>query len=268
MSIIRFLNPAGETVYGQPQDAFSARWIPTDPTTGLPEVRAEPGESVAVQRLLAPIRPTVIFGIGLNYRQHAMETGSAIPERPVVFMKNPGAACGPGDTIQLPACSHQPEVDYECELAVVIGRAARDVSVADAFDYVLGYTASNDVSARWWQKKGCAGQFVRGKSFDTFCPLGPVLLTTDEIPDPQSLRITTRLNGQTMQDGSTADMIFGVAELIAFLSQDTTLQPGTVILTGTPEGVGAARNPPVFLKSGDEIAIEIESIGTLTNLVQ
>jgi 2-keto-4-pentenoate hydratase/2-oxohepta-3-ene-1,7-dioic acid hydratase in catechol pathway len=158
-------------------------------------------------------------------------------------------------------------VDYEAELAVVIGKAALDVPVESALDYVLGYTCANDVSARRWQKHGGGGQWGRGKGFDTFCPLGPVLVTADEIPDPQKLQIRCLLNGEIMQSGHSSDMIFSVATLISELSQDRTLSPGTVILTGTPPGVGVARNPPVFLSDDDVVTIEIEHIGQLTNTV-
>jgi 2-keto-4-pentenoate hydratase/2-oxohepta-3-ene-1,7-dioic acid hydratase in catechol pathway len=159
-------------------------------------------------------------------------------------------------------------VDYEAELAVVIGRAAKDVPAEQALNYVLGYSCSNDVSARRWQKHGGARQWVRGKSFDAFCPLGPVLVTADEIPDPQILDIRCVLNGETMQSGNTSDMIFSVAELIAHLSRDTTLLPGTLILTGTPPGVGFARTPPVYLADGDVVRIEIEGVGALENPVR
>ncbi|MCB1775707.1 MAG: fumarylacetoacetate hydrolase family protein, partial [Gammaproteobacteria bacterium] len=176
---------------------------------------------------------------------------------------------GPGETIRIPAaCEHGPEVDFEAELAVVIGKEARNVGVDEALRYVLGYTCANDVSARRWQKHGGGGQWVRGKSFDTFCPLGPVIVTADEIPDPQRLAIRSELNGEVMQSSTTADMIFSVAELVAFLSRDTTLAPGTVILTGTPEGVGFARKPPVFLDDGDTITISVGAIGTLSNPVR
>ena len=158
-------------------------------------------------------------------------------------------------------------MDYEGELAVVIGKPARDVSEKEALNYVLGYTVSNDISARRWQIQGGGGQWCRGKGFDTFCPLGPSLLTPDELGDPQKLHIQTRLNGEVMQDSNTSHMIHSVASLIAFLSQDTTLLPGTVILTGTPSGVGSARDPRIFLKDGDIIEVEIEKIGVLRNPV-
>jgi 2-keto-4-pentenoate hydratase/2-oxohepta-3-ene-1,7-dioic acid hydratase in catechol pathway len=158
-------------------------------------------------------------------------------------------------------------VDYEAELAVVIGKQAKNVPVAAALEAVLGYTAANDISARRWQKHGGGGQWVRGKSFDTFCPLGPVLVTADEIPDPQALTIGCELNGQQLQCGFTGDMIFSVAELISRLSRDTTLLPGTLILTGTPSGVGFTRNPPVFLSPGDRVRVSIEGIGILENRI-
>jgi len=215
------------------------------------------------------LSPSNIFAIGLNYRRHAAETGAAIPPHPVVFMKPTTAAAGHGDPIIIPACcTHGPEVDFEGELAVVIGKAARDVPADRALDHVLGFTCANDVSARRWQKHAGGGQFVRGKGFDSFCPLGPAIVTPDEIGDPQSLSIRTWVNGRLMQDSNTGDMIHTVAELIAFLSQDTTLLPGTVILTGTPEGVGFARDPQVFLAPGDEVVVEIERIGRLINPVR
>ncbi|MBL1217475.1 MAG: fumarylacetoacetate hydrolase family protein [Planctomycetes bacterium] len=208
------------------------------------------------------------MGIGMNYRQHALEQGKQPPTRPMMFMKNPAAACGPHDDIVIaPVCAEREQVDYECELAVIIGRPARDVAQDQALSYVLGYTAANDVSARWWQKEAGGGQFCRGKSFDTFCPMGPCLVTPDEVPDPQALRLTTTLNGEVMQDSNTGDMIFNVAELIAFLSQGTTLMPGTVILTGTPSGVGFARTPPVWLKDGDVVECQVEGIGAVCNRV-
>ena len=239
------------------------------PLAGTPFGPLEPtGEPVAIGRLLAPLIPPVIMGIGLNYRAHAAEQGKEPPERPMMFMKNPAAISGPGDDIIVPGvCQDREQVDFECELGVVIGRSCRDVSLANALDYVLGYTAANDVSARWWQKHAGGGQFNRGKSFDTFCPIGPCIVTGDELGDPGRLRVQTRVNGATMQDSNTSDLIFPVAELIAFLSQGTTLLAGTLILTGTPGGVGFARTPPVFLRDGDVVEVEVEKIGTLRNAV-
>ena len=224
-------------------------------------------EPAVIAKLLAPLEPRALLCIGLNYRQHAAETNAPLPKVPVVFFKNPASVQNPGDPIELPRWLASAKVDYECELAVVIGRRCKNVSRADAPDYVLGYTCANDVSARDWQKEGGGSQWCRGKSFDTFCPLGPVLVTPDEIPNPNALRISTKVNGETLQDCSTGDMIFDVPALIEFLSGSTTLLPGTVILTGTPHGVGMARTPPRWLQPGDTVAVEIERIGVLTNPV-
>lgn len=220
-----------------------------------------------VTRLLAPLEPPLVVAVGLNYRQHAAETGARLPEQPLLFLKAPGCVVGPGADIVLPAAGPD-EVDYEGELAVIIGRPARDVSADRAPDYVLGYACANDVSARDWQLRRQGRQWARGKSFDTFCPLGPWLVTADEIPDPGALPIRTELNGRVMQDSSTADMIFPVAELVADLSRSLTLPAGTVILTGTPAGIGFTRQPPVFLRPGDRVSVTIGGIGTLENGVR
>jgi 2-keto-4-pentenoate hydratase/2-oxohepta-3-ene-1,7-dioic acid hydratase in catechol pathway len=210
-----------------------------------------------------------VIGIGLNYAEHAREQGSPIPERPVVFAKNTAALALHDEEIVVPnVCQDRPQVDFEGELAVIIGRAARDVPEATALSYVLGYAVANDVSARWWQKQGSGGQFYRGKSFDTFCPIGPRVVPAAEVPDPNALRLVTRVNGQVMQDSTTGDMIFNIPTLIAELSRGITLLPGTIILTGTPPGVGTARTPQVFLKQGDVVEIEIERLGTLRNRVR
>lgn len=217
-------------------------------------------------RLLAPVAaPSKVLAIGLNYSDHAREAGVAPPVAPLVFVKTPNSIVGPDDAITW-SKEDSSEVDYEAELAVVIGRQARYVSEADALSYVLGYTACNDVSARDAQFSD--GQWVRGKSFDTFCPLGPVLVGTDELPDPQNLRIGCRVNDRQLQDGTTADMIFSVAELVSYLSRFLTLEPGDVIATGTPFGVGFARDPQVFLGPGDVVEVEIEGIGVLRNPVE
>ncbi len=220
-----------------------------------------------IHKILAPLQPAAILCIGLNYRQHAAETKAPLPKFPVLFMKSPGAVQNPSDPIELPRRLESTKVDYECELAVVIGKTCKNVSPENALDYVLGYTCGNDVSARDWQKDFGGSQWCRGKTFDTFCPLGPVLVTPDELPNPNALAIKTLLNGEVMQSGNTDDMIFDVPTLIAFLSGSTTLLPGTVILTGTPHGVGMARTPPVWLKAGDTVTVEIEGIGSLTNPV-
>lgn len=187
----------------------------------------------------------------------------------MVFSKNAASACLSGDDIVIPRlCQDRPQVDYEGELAFIIGAPARDVPRDAAHRHILGYCVANDVSARWWQKQGSGGQFFRGKSFDSFCPLGPRVTPAGAIPDPQSLSIETRLNGAVVQRDNTASMIFPVFELVADLSRGTTLLPGTVILTGTPAGVGAGANPPRFLSEGDEIAVTIEGLGSITNRVR
>ena len=186
---------------------------------------------------------------------------------PCFSSRGPTALIGPGDTILLPKAGPD-EVDYEAELVVVIGKQAKNVSVKEALEYVLGYTCGNDVSARDWQMVKQKKQWARGKSFDTFCPLGPFLVTKDEIPDPNNLRIQSILNGKVMQDSNTSDMLFSVAEIVSDLSRSMTLLPGTVIMTGTPEGVGFVRKPPVFMRHGDVITIVIEKIGELTNPVE
>jgi 2-keto-4-pentenoate hydratase/2-oxohepta-3-ene-1,7-dioic acid hydratase in catechol pathway len=217
---------------------------------------------------LAPILPSAILCIGLNYRRHAAETGGTPPEFPILFMKPPGTVQDPDKPIFLPRHLRSDEVDYEVELAAVIGRDCKNATPESALDFVLGYTCANDVSARDWQLRRSGRQWCRAKSFDTFCPLGPELVTGDSIGDPQNLRLSTTVNGEVLQDSNTADMIFTVRELIAFLSGSTTLPAGTVILTGTPEGVGMARNPPVWLRPGDRVAVEIEGIGRLCNPVE
>ncbi len=213
--------------------------------------------------------PPAIIAIGRNYAEHAAEMKGTVSEKPVVFMKNPAAIIGDGEPIVIPRICDEPneQVDYEGELAVIVGRNARDVSEADAMGFISGYAIANDVSARWWQKSGSGGQFVRGKSFDTFCPLSPPT-SRDRVPDPQKLRIETRLNGEVMQDASTTSMIFPVRTLISELSRGMTLLKGTVILTGTPAGVGSALTPPRYLKAGDVIEIAITGLGTLRNPVR
>ena len=212
----------------------------------------------------APVpRPGKVICVGLNYRDHAAESNMPIPERPILFSKFATCVIAPGEPVVIPATSQQ--VDYEAELAVVIGRYAKNVSAAQAYDYVLGYTIFNDVSARDFQFAD--GQWQRGKSCDTFAPMGPTIVTTDEIPDPQKLSIKLLLNRRTMQDSNTNQLIFGVPQLIEFITESITLEPGDVIATGTPSGVGFARKPPVFLRPGDVMNIEIQGIGGLGNPV-
>jgi 2-keto-4-pentenoate hydratase/2-oxohepta-3-ene-1,7-dioic acid hydratase in catechol pathway len=262
MRIIRHLTPSGPA-YASLQPDGSAREISGDLLGSFRET----SRPVSPGKILAPISPPNILAIGLNYKRHAAEGGKPVPERPMLFIKSTTSLQNPGDPIELPRHLRSDEVDYECELAVVIGKTCKNATRANALEHVLGYTAANDVSARDWQIRLNGGQFCEGKSFDTFCPLGPVLVTRDEIPNPNSLRIRTVLNGEAMQDWNTNDMVFDVPALIEFLSGSKTLLPGTVILTGTPHGVGMARKPPVFLKPGDSVTIEIERIGMLTNPV-
>ena len=262
MQLLRYFDAAGLPRYAARQ-GDTAYELDGDPF-GTPTVT---GRVADVRKVLAPVAPTAILCVGLNYRRHAEETGAAIPTDPVLFFKAPTAVQHPGDPIELPTFLASTQVDYECELAVVIGRACKNVRAEDALGYVAGYTCANDVSARDWQIARGGSQWSRGKTFDTFCPLGPVLVTPDELPDPGRLGIRTVLNGEVVQRSSTDDLIFSVPEIIAFLSGSTTLAPGTVLLTGTPEGVGMARKPPRWLRAGDTVTVEIEGIGALTNPV-
>ena len=208
-------------------------------------------------------RPGKIICVGLNYRDHAEEQGTALPEAPLLFAKWQNTLIGPGEAIVIPPVVTK--CDYEAELGVVIGERVRDASAENALEAVAGYVCVNDVSARDLQFAD--GQWTRGKSPDTFCPVGPALVSRDDIPDPQALPIRAILNGETVQESTTANMIFGVAEVIAYVTRTITLEPGDLIATGTPAGVGAFRDPPLFMHPGDEITIEIEGIGSLTNPV-
>jgi 2-keto-4-pentenoate hydratase/2-oxohepta-3-ene-1,7-dioic acid hydratase in catechol pathway len=237
---------------------------------GLQNARAalEAGQRMAAEgvRLAAPVPdPEKVICVGVNYADHARESGMDVPEEPVVFSKFPTAVCAHGDPIILPRLSDQ--VDYEGELVVVIGIGGRQIPEEKAADHVAAYCCGNDVSARDWQHHKPGGQWLLGKSFDSFAPFGPALVTADEIPDAGNLRIQTRLNGQTMQDSNTNQLIFGVEELVAYVSRVCTLTPGDVIFTGTPPGVGGARTPPVFLRPGDVVEVEIEILGLLQNPV-
>ncbi|MEW4570970.1 fumarylacetoacetate hydrolase family protein [Tautonia sp. JC769] len=217
--------------------------------------------------LLAPVPdPRKIICLGLNYRDHAIETGAKIPEEPILFSKYPSSLIGHEAPIQLPKVSH--EVDYEAELVIVVGLPGRDIPAARAMEHVAGYAVGHDVSARDWQLRKPGGQWMSGKTFDTFAPVGPYLVTADEVPDPHALGIRLRLNGRLMQDSSTSQLIFRVPETIAYLSQIMTLEPGDLIFTGTPPGVGMARKPPVWLKPGDVVEVEIDGLGTLRNPVE
>ena len=262
MRIVRF-HHNGKIVHGALTDEKRARLIRGD----LFRSFDVSDDIVEVTKLLAPIVPTDILAIGLNYHAHAKETGSIVPENPMLFIKAGNSLADPNDPIVLPKNSSK--VDYEAELVVVMGKDAKDVPADGALDYVLGFTCGNDVSARDWQKdpKLNGGQFARGKSFDSFAPIGPWIVMKDEIPHPNCLSIECRINGETMQSSSTRDMIFSVAQIVSSLSQTMTIRAGSIIFTGTPEGVGVARNPPRFLQAGDTVEVTIEKIGTLKNHV-
>ena len=221
---------------------------------------------VAGARLLAPVPdPPKVVCIGLNYRDHAAETGAAIPREPVVFCKFPTAVIGPDAPILLPRVSQM--VDFEAELVLVVGKGGRDIPRGAAMGHLAGLTVGHDVSARDWQTEKDGKQWLLGKTFDTFAPIGPHLVTMDEAGDPHGLAIKLRLNGRTMQDSSTSQLIFRAEELLAYISQVFALQPGDLVFTGTPPGVGVARKPPVWLKAGDAVEVEIEGLGVLRNPV-
>ncbi len=220
---------------------------------------------------LLPVRQ--IIGVGRNYAEHAKEQGAATPEAPMIFTKNPASAILSGGDIVIPKiCQDREQVDYEGELAIIIGKPTRDITEAQVRDeragHILGYCVANDVSARWWQKQGSGGQFCRGKSFDTFCPLGPSVTPAGQVKNPSNLLLTTKLNGETVQSANTGEMMFSPVYLVAELSRGTTLLPGTVILTGTPSGVGMARTPARYLRAGDLIEVEIEGLGRIGNRVR
>lgn len=263
MKIIRFKSKEGQIYTGTPEGENQARLI----NGSIYDAFEISDQMMSVDKLLAPIQPSQILCIGLNYRHHAKESGASIPQYPILFSKGINTLQNPGDPIEIPRKLASQEVDYEVELAVVIGKPCKNVARENALDFVLGYTCANDVSARDWQLKFGGGQWCRGKTFDTFSPMGPCLVLKDEIPDPNNLALKTVLNGKTMQDWNTRDMIFDVPALIEFLSGSTTLPAGTVILTGTPHGVGMAMKPPVWLKPGDQVEVEIEGIGKLSNSV-
>jgi 2-keto-4-pentenoate hydratase/2-oxohepta-3-ene-1,7-dioic acid hydratase in catechol pathway len=263
MKIIRYLDSQEQIHYGAAQGDGSAIELTGELFSGLQSTdrRAD------VAKLLAPLAPSQILGIGLNYRRHAEETKARIPEFPVLFIKGLNSLQNRRSDFHSDP-SHSEKWTTNAELAVVIGRPCKNVSRKRALDYVFGYTCANDVSARDWQKRKGGSQWCRGKSFDSFCPLGPCLVTAEEIPDPNALSIRTILNDTIVQDANTNDMIFDVPSIIEFLSGSTTLPAGTTILTGTPHGVGMAANPPRWLKVGDRVSIVVERIGKLTNPVE
>lgn len=264
MKIVRFLNKSGDIVYGElgsieERIAYRIR----GDIFGEYEVT---DRKECIVKFLAPVAPTMIIGLGLNYRKHAEETGVTCPEIPVMFLKGINSVIGHNEDIVLPRIGAE-QVDYEAELAVVIGKNATNIDKLEAMDYVLGYTCGNDVSARDWQFEKQKKQWARGKSFDTFCPLGPCLVTKDELKNPNNLQIALFINGIEYQNSNTSDMIFYVPDIISNLSQSLTLLRGTVILTGTPQGVGFVRKPPIFLKDKDQVSVFIEDIGYLKNYV-
>jgi 2-keto-4-pentenoate hydratase/2-oxohepta-3-ene-1,7-dioic acid hydratase in catechol pathway len=263
MRIIRYQDASGK-IHHAAEEGSAYFQIEGD-LFGSYRVAREPAK---IGAMLAPVAPPTIWCIGQNYRRHADEVGMSSGDFPVVFAKGVNTVQGPDAPIALPIRAESSEIDYEGELVAIIGRACKDVSRERALDYVLGYTCGNDVSSRDWQLKKGGTQWCRGKSFDTFAPMGPCLVTADEIRNPSGLHIQTRVNGRLEQDASTSDMVRDVPTLIEFLSQSTTLLPGTAIFTGTPHGVGMAQNPPLWLKEGDEVSVTIEKIGTLSNRVR
>jgi 2-keto-4-pentenoate hydratase/2-oxohepta-3-ene-1,7-dioic acid hydratase in catechol pathway len=283
MRIVRFARPDGSTGWGLKSDYGIQDLSLADPT--LPQSTAEViakwksilprvqslgkklGKSEQPLRLLCPVdRPGKILCIGLNYRDHAIETKAPIPEEPIVFCKMPTCMIGPDDPIVLPSVSS--EVDYEAELVIIVGQRMKNVSVDMAAQGIFGYSIGNDVSARDWQKGKPGKQWFLGKSFDTFAPLGPMIVTADEVGSTDNLRVQCRINGETLQDSTTRELIFKPVEVVSYISQVMTLEEGDVIYTGTPPGVGMARTPPRFLAPGDKIEIEIERLGILNNPCQ
>jgi 2-keto-4-pentenoate hydratase/2-oxohepta-3-ene-1,7-dioic acid hydratase in catechol pathway len=264
MKIIRFVSGEQKALYGaySPDHPNCAKIIEGN----IFSTYKITSQETQIKKLLAPIIPINILALGINYKKHGDETAISYPEQPVLFLKATTSITGHEGTIILPAAGPD-HVDYEAELAVVIGKEAKNVMPDEVMDYIMGYTCANDVSARDWQFEKQKGQWARGKSFDTFCPLGPWIVTKEEIEDPNNISIRAILNGQTVQESRTSNMIFNIQEIVSNLSRSMTLLPGTVILTGTPEGVGFTKQPPLFLKTGDIMSIEIEKIGTLTNRV-
>lgn len=264
MKIVRFLSEKNQILYGvhMPEKPGWAQIIQGDIFSRFHITDS----CVKIETYLPPVEPVNIFALGLNYRKHADETRMAYPEIPIIFMKATTSAIGYMSPILLPSAGPD-EVDYEAELAIIIGKKVKNIPPEYAMDCILGYTCANDVSARDWQIHKQKKQWTRGKSFDTFCPLGPWLVTRDEIQDPHVLQIRAIVNGRILQNSTTADMIFDVPTIVSDLSRSITLMPGTVILTGTPEGVGFTRTPPLYLREGDVVSVEIEKIGTLTNPV-
>jgi 2-keto-4-pentenoate hydratase/2-oxohepta-3-ene-1,7-dioic acid hydratase in catechol pathway len=255
MKIVRFWYD-GQTYYGI-VEGEQVTPCAGDPFTGLS--KGSKSLDLGSIRLLAPVRPPNILCLGLNYRKHADESGMPYPEAPLLFIKANTALCGPGDPIILPEL-YQDSIDYEVELVIVIGKKAKGLTEEEVPQVILGYTIGNDVSNRTAQFKD--GQWARGKSHDTFCPIGPTIVTD---LDGDNLNIACRLDGKIMQDSNTSDMVFSCRQIVSYLSRSMTLLPGTIIMTGTPSGVGFARKPPVFLRAGQTVECQIEGIGVLAN---
>lgn len=275
--LVRFLAKDGRIYYGDPilapgdtniANATQARVIKGDIFS-----KHDVTDQVAqIRILLSPIAREDVRSVrclGLNYEQHARESKMPLPKYPVLFSKPVTSLTGPFDNIPVPTLAQEVDgLDYECELVAVIGKEARDVLESEALEYVMGYAVGNDVSHREWQLKRGGGQWALGKGFDGWAPFGPGIVSSRLIKDPQALRIRTKLNGKTVQDSSTKDMIFGVASTVSFLSQGTTLLPGDIIFTGTPQGVGSGRSPPLWLRDGDIVEVSLENIGSCTNHIE
>jgi len=271
-NLVRFRCPDGKTHWGSLLDsqAMQAQLL-----EGLPEQPRLTDQVVIISEVLAPLpvdpAPAIII-MGLNYRSHAAETGKDLPRFPVFAFKNPASVIGPNDTIFIPKVAREkPEVDFEAELAIVLGKALKNSGASEALEAVLGVTGANDISARRWQGKKGGGQWSRAKSFDTFCPLGPSLVplqgAAKDLLSGAGLKVQSWVNGKEMQDGNTSDMEFQLGQILSYLSQGTTLLPGTIILTGTPPGVGYVRDPPVYLHPGDQVEVELQHAGRLLNPV-
>lgn len=271
--VVRFIGQDGKEYWGEePKAGASPGQAATVLSGGLYDGSLKrTSQTQIIKKLLAPVQPPNIFCIGVNYMSHYNEAmkkaGMPVPKLPVLFMKPTTSIVHPTDDVWIPQLKHGEELDWEVELAMVISKPCRNVKAKDALDYVLGYTVSNDVSSRFWQKAAGAYQWIKGKGFDAFCPMGPVLVLSKAIQDPQALRVICRVNGKTEQDSSTSDMIFTCAQQIAWLSNNMTLLPGTVILTGTPAGVAAGHKVPRWLKEGDVVECEVPGIGKITNKV-
>ncbi len=273
MRLVRFISDDGKIYLGEENKEFGCVARVVEGSIYNVDTLRRTGEYRYIAILLSPIVPRDIFCIGLNYMRHYEELskkiGIKLPGRPVVFMKSTSSLNRHGGNISLPILGEEgnEQLDYEVELCVVISKPAKNVSAENAFEYIAGYTVANDVSQRYWQNNAGAGQWIKGKSFDGFSPLGPVFVTRDEVKNPQNLRCISRVNGEIRQDSNTADMIFTIGQCIEWVTKGMTLLPGTVILTGTPEGVGAGFSPQKFLKRGDVVTCEVEGIGELRNQI-